>query len=387
MDEKQLWLVACRITRVRQKIIANYTFFSRLLMRIPIGFGDCKTACTDMKRIIFDPEFTLKLSDEEITFVLLHELMHCVLKHCTRGRDKINFVYNVACDIVVNSIILDSMGKDNIAVDGKNAMHIAPDGEEGRNYNAEQVYKMLMETDYADLRLLYGGSSFDSHEGWDEIESDKILEQIWDGNILVAASKSGNSVPVGLERVIKELYRSPKIDWKQILHDFIQQDKSDFTFMSPDRRFQGDILMPSFQENIDGEAVNNLWFLVDTSASITNEALSEAYAEIKDAVSQMDSLSGYVSFFDCDVTEPEAFETVEELNRITPVGGGGTSFSVIFRKMQEFFEEKPQHIIILTDGEAPFPKEEATEDIPVLWIMIDSKIGSPWGECVHIYSD
>ncbi len=387
MDEKQLRLVAPRVTRVRQWIIANQPFYGRLLMRLPIRFGDCKTACTNMKEIVFDPAFTVNLCQEEITFVLLHELMHCVLKHCTRGRGKIHFVYNVACDIVVNSIILESMGKDEIVVNGHNAIHLAPDGKEGRLYTADQIYKMLMETKYESLLKIYINSLLDSHDGWDVVAGSEILEQIWNGNILSAASKSGEGVPGCLERVITELYRSPKIDWKQILHDFIQQDKSDYTFMYPDRRFQGDILMPSFQENIDGEAVNNLWFLVDTSASISNDVLSEAYAEIKDAIRQMGSLSGFVSFFDCEVTKPEPFESSEQLDKIKPVGGGGTSFRVIFRSMTEYFEEKPEYIIILTDGEAYFPDEEAAQGVPVLWIMIDSQIEAPWGKCTHIYTD
>ncbi|MBQ3137649.1 MAG: hypothetical protein IJB74_09240 [Clostridia bacterium] len=387
MDEKQLKIVAPRVTRVRQWIIANQPFYGRLLMRLPIRFGDCKTAYTDMKKIVFDPVFAVNLCQEEITFVLLHELMHCVLKHCTRGRGKIHFVYNIACDIVVNSIILDSMGKDEIIINGKNAMHRAPDGKEGRLYSADEIYKMLMENGFDALLKIYADSLLDSHDGWDGIADGEILEQIWNGNILAAASKSGGGVPAGLERVIKDLYRSPKIDWKQILHDFIQQDKSDFTFMTPDRRFQGDILMPSFQENIDGEAVNNLWFVIDTSASITDKALSEAYAEIKDAIRQMSSLSGFVSFFDCEITAPEPFETKAELDNITPIGGGGTSFSIIFEKMKEFFEEKPEYIIILTDGEAYFPKEEAADGVPVLWIMIDSEIEAPWGKCTAVYTD
>lgn len=386
MDTKELKIIATRITHIRQWIIANQPFYGRLLMRMPINFSDCKTACTDMRNIYFCPEFASRLCQEELTFVLLHELMHCVLKHCTRGKGKIPLIYNIACDIVINSIILESLGRNELSVDGHLVMHFAPDGKEGRLYSADEVYKQLLEKDFDGVKFYYINAIMDNHDGWDKIEADKILEQIWDGNIM-AAARSVDGVPGGIERIIKDLYRTPKINWKQILHDFIQQDRSDFTFTVPDRRFQDDFIMPSFQECIDGSSVRNLWFLIDTSASVTNKALSEAYGEIKDAVRQMESLSGYISFFDWSVTKPEEFESVEDLEKIKPVGGGGTNFSVFFRKMKEFFDEKPEFIIVLTDGEADFPNESAAQGVPVLWIMIDSTVEAPWGECVHVYTD
>lgn len=387
MDKKlQMKMAALSITSAKQHILSNHPFFGRLLMRLPIGFADCGTACTDMRKIFFCPDFVMRLGHEEVVFVLLHELMHCVLKHCTRGKDKVHLIYNISCDIVVNSVILGSMGRSDIKIDGVNAMHIAPDGKEGRLYSAEEIYKMLTEKSPEELSKIYGSGLLDNHGEWENVAPDSILEQIWDGMVL-SESKAVGGCPAGLERIITLLERAPKIDWKQVLHDFIQQDRSDYSFMYPDRRFQGDVLLPSFCENIDGEAVRNLWFAVDASGSISNRELAEAFAEIIDAVRQVGSLSGYVSFFDCEVTKPTAFESVEELMKIRPVGGGGTSFSVVFSRMTEYFEEKPECIIILTDGYADFPEEERALGVPVLWIIIDSDIEPPWGESVHIYTD
>lgn len=387
MDEKlKLKAAASGISRARQLIISSHPFFGRLLMRLPVGFADCDTACTDMKKILFCPDFALRLSQDEIVFVLIHELMHCVLKHCVRGKGRLHFVYNISCDIVVNSIILEAMGKKEFSVDGTDVMHLAPDGKEGRLYSAEEIYIMLMENEGNELERIYGNGNFDNHGVWEGIDADKILEQIWDG-IVLSESKSVGGCPAGLERMLAELEHSSKIDWRQVLHDFIQQDRSDYTFMYPDRRFQSDILLPSFCENIEGESVRNLWFAVDTSGSISDRELAKAYAEITDAIRQIGSLSGYVSFFDCDITKPVAFESVEDLMKIRPVGGGGTSFRVIFSKMTEYFEDKPECIIILTDGYAEFPDEKKALGVPVLWIIIDSDVEAPWGECVNVYSD
>ena len=91
---------------------------------------------------------------------------------------------------------------------------------------------------------------------------------------------------------------------------------------------------------------------------------------------------------DTEVSEPELFESVDELNRITPIGGGGTSFKAIFGFMKEHYEDElPTAVIILTDGYAEFPEDDAACGLPVMWIIIDSEVEAPWGECIHLESD
>ena len=124
---------------------ANTTFFGHLSMGLQLACAPCKTACTDGNRLIFDPEFAEKLSEQELQFVTLHEVMHCVLEHCVRGKNLHSLLFNIACDIVVNSTILEMWGLDTIKIAGEEAMHLAPDGKEGRLYNAEEIYHMLLQ--------------------------------------------------------------------------------------------------------------------------------------------------------------------------------------------------------------------------------------------------
>ena len=99
-----------KMIRVRSRILREYPFFGYLVMHLQLGVTDCGTACTDMKHLLFDPEFAEKLTEEETAFVMLHEVMHCCLSHCTRDRGRSPEIYNIAADIVVNSNILYSMG-------------------------------------------------------------------------------------------------------------------------------------------------------------------------------------------------------------------------------------------------------------------------------------
>ncbi len=384
MDKK---FISKKIHGARAEVLKQYPFFGRLLLRLRFGLADCGTAFTDMRRIVFDPQFAERLSSEEIMYVMLHEVLHCALKHCTRGFGKQKFIYNIACDIVVNSSILEMYSKDEIIIDGKAIMHTAPNGKEGRLYSAEQIYTMLMKMSHKDFADMYSDSVFDIHDVWAEID-DITIEDLWNHHLkdVVAACGVGSGIPSFMARYLKEVDRSPRTNWRQILHDFIQFDKSDYDFLYPDRRYSTDIVLPSFCENVHGSKVDRLWFLVDTSGSVSDEALSVAYEEIKRATEQIENLSGMLSFFDYTVSNPEAFENVDDILGIRPIGGGGTSFTAIFKKLAEYNDigELPNAIIIITDGYAPFPDEKDALEVPVIWIIVNSKVVPPWGAYAFI---
>ena len=164
-----------------------------------------------------------------------------------------------------------------------------------------------------------------------------------------------------------------------------QFDRSDYDFAQPDRRYSTDVILPSFCENVDGSKVEKLWFLVDTSGSVSDEAVSVAYEEIKQATMQI-NLSGMLSFFDYTVSEPIPFETLEDILSIKPVGGGGTNFRAIFKKLEEYVDEDnlPNVIVIITDGYDSFPDEEVALGVPVIWIIVDSDVVPPWGTYTFI---
>ena len=389
MADVDIRALSRRIMQLRTRLLQDRPFYGRLLLRLPVGYAACGTAYTDMRHIVFDPAFADSLSDGELKFVLLHELMHCVLHHCTRGKTLRHRLYNIACDIVVNSLLLESLNLTEFTIDGEPVMHLTPKMTEGRYYSAEQVYEMLLHTPEEDIEKQYGVTGFDLHDIWQELTSSGLADA-WGQYVreAAAAMEDSSGVPYGLQRHLGDIYHTPKTNWRQLLQDFIRQDRSDFTYMTPDRRFQGDIIFPSFQDDLFGDHVDRLWFLIDTSGSISDETLTEAFSEIRGAVEQIGSLSGELSFFDAAVTDPVPFESVEELEEIMPVGGGGTSFHAIFRYLRDHYaEDLPQAIIILTDGYAYFPEENAAMDVPVMWIILDTDVEAPWGECIHIFQD
>lgn len=389
MEQTVLRQEAMRLVDMRTELLNRKPFYGRLLMHLSFGFEKCGTAYTDMEKIVFDPEFAHKLSDSELEFVLSHELLHCVLKHCTRGVGKLPRLYNIACDIVVNSVLLEETGLTEMTVNGNDVMHLTPKGEEGRLYTADEVYRQLLEKTEEQIIKLYGDGLLDSHDVWGDIEPDDIIDNSW--NVYIRDSYEKAQASIGslgglIKRNRGSVMSKSKVDWRTVLHNFIQHDRSDYLFSVPDRRYSSDIVLPSFCENVDGSRVDNIWFAVDTSGSVTEICVEQALFEVKIAIEQIGNLTGNLSFFDAEITDPIPLDDVKSLKDVVPLGGGGTCFEVIFDELKkmEKKEKLPIGIVIATDGYAVFPEEKYAKGIPVIWVIIDSQVEPPWGTVVHI---
>ncbi len=394
-----------RILLSRMRILCNNGFYGLLLMHMNFAIDTgCETACTDGRKIYFGPSFLNNLDDDELDFIMMHEVMHCALQHCIRGKDYDQEAFNIACDIVVNSNILES-NKGNIkSITLKKygeSMHVAPDGEEGRFYTAEEVYAMLPvkgKKKGASGMMGSGGNgggngsgNWDDHSKWGTADEDGSLKDEWSKNLLDASeaieirdpSNKRGLIPLCADRIIKEL-RKPQTDWRTILNDFVQEEITDYSFTPPDRRFdESPFFLPDYNEK--DETVKDILFMIDTSGSMSDEAITAVYSEIKGAIDQFNGhLQGWLGFFDAEVVEPKPFSSEEEFRIIRPKGGGGTRFDIIFKYVEKHMDTLPASIIIMTDGYADFPKEEEAMEIPVLWLLVTDDVEPPWGKVARI---
>lgn len=385
-----------RLLLARMRILCNHGFYGLLLMHMIYSIDEgCKTAYTDGVRIAFSPFFLEELSDKELDYVLMHEILHVVLQHCLRGEYKDNERYNIAADIVINSTIMhendDKASSITLSKYGE-SMHIAPDGKEGYLYTAEEVYEMLQ----SKQKIFDSGNKksnakrWDDHSQWGKFEEDSKLRDVWVKNFAECceavkvrdASNNRGTLPMFAQRMLEKL-KKPQTDWRTILNDFIQEEICDYSFSPPDRRFQDSpFFLPDFNEMGKNDNVSDILFFIDTSGSISDNDMTTAYSEIKGAIDQYDGkLQGWLGFFDAAIIEPKPFSSFEEFNVIKPAGGGGTDFQIIFEYVNQHMKEKePNCIIILTDGYAPFPKEELANDIPVLWLINNQDVTPPWGK-------
>jgi predicted metal-dependent peptidase len=410
---KRLWVS-------RTRILTKYGFLGLLLMHMKIGLDESiETAATDAEYILFNPTFLDELSESELDFIMMHEILHVVLKHCYRDGERDHELFNIACDIVVNSIILSehNFNLDTITVNKYGtSMHLTPSGQEGCQFTAEEVYEMVLtqykltkkkstgqdDDDSSDNSEDNGSSNgdnssdegnsntIDDHSKWkDQGKDTKLEEAEWDNRIIDAAkaierqenNRNCGSVPGYIKRLVKRI-TEPQVDWRYVLNEFIQEEINDYTFLPPDYRYDsGDFFLPSYSDT--DEIVKDILFMIDTSGSMSDKAISMVYSEVYGAVSMFNGkLAGYLGFFDAIVYEPVEFSNINDLKTIIPYGGGGTSFDIIFNYVKKM-ENRPALIIILTDGYASFPSEDITDGIPVLW-LVTSNVIPPFGKLAKI---
>lgn len=420
-----------RLLFSRMRILCNHGFYGLLLLHMIYSIDeDCDTAATDGRRIIFGPRFLEELSDSELDFVMMHEILHVVLQHCLRQGDRDNERFNIACDIVVNSNILLSENGNRKAITLKKygeSMHLAPNGKEGYKYTAEQIYNMLPpapfnrtskpvftgtvgkdgedpDGDVKDIGSVLGRAKqkqgkrgqtdavWDDHTRWGMYEEDDELRDVWVKRLEDACeaisirdpSNQRGILPLFAERLLKKL-KKPQIDWRMILNDFVQDEIVDYSFMPPDRRFdESPFFLPDFNDKED--LVEDILFMIDTSGSMSDEMVTVAYSEVKGAIDQFDGkLKGWLGFFDAAIIEPKPFASEADFRIIKPAGGGGTDFQIIFEYVQKHMQGNlPASIIVLTDGFAPFPKEKLAGGIPVLWLLNNDEVDPPWGKVARI---
>lgn len=430
-----------RLLLSRMRILYNHGFYGLLLMHMIYAVSEeIETACTDGVRITFGIDFLDSLSDSELDFVMMHEILHVVLQHCFRGDVEDPEAYNIAADIVVNSNIMleNGMKASSITLSKYGiAMHVAPDGKEGHEYTAEQVYAMLPKNlnkkgnnnlnkkgNNKSPGSAVGGAKkenkkgnnkspgsavgrakkeiskeqhqpvrvWDDHSRWGKYEEDDTLRDVWVKRFEDAAeaikirdpSNARGLLPAFAERILKELKKT-QTDWRTILNDFIQEEVVDYSFAPPDRRFDDSpFFLPDFNGKED--RVEDILFMIDTSGSMSDDMIAAAYSEVKGAIDQFNGkLKGWLGFFDAAIIKPQPFSDENEFKIIKPAGGGGTDFQIIFEYVFHHMSDKlPASIIILSDGDAPFPLEKLAGGIPVLWLLNNEEVNPPWGKVARI---
>ncbi len=409
LNKEQLQAQIKRLLMTRINILVKHGFFGVLLMKTKLGLtSSCDTAYTDAKGIYFNPEFISNLLDDEIEFVMLHEIMHIVLKHCYRGIKADPNLFNIACDIVVNSNILYSLDKKSFqfyknSSHPSEAMHLAPDGKEGYLYTAEQVYEMLNKNT-AKKKKSQKILTIDNHSYWPlygDDDQNTILdeEKDWDALIKSAAetylskrekdkrnhiSLYPGNLPKSIALKINEL-NEPQVNWRIALQEFIQEEINDYSFCPPDSRYQDyDFFLPAFNE-IEYK-LQNIVFFIDVSGSISRKFLTTFFSEISGVVSQFKNfINCYIALFDVELKSLTEFSDMKDVEKIDLKGGGGTSLSQPLNKVFSILDDI-RCFVVLTDGYLEFPKSDEFKFLPVLWLITESERNPEYGTTIHIKS-
>ena len=236
---------------------------------------------------------------------------------------------------------------------------------------------------------------FDSHSRWNNkpgksggySEEDDINDKILKG-VEIAKMLNDKHVPK-CARELAYMMKNPELDWRELLNDFLQENINDYSFTPSDKRFSdSEFILPDFNDkDFDPEKVI---FMVDMSGSMSNKAVMDCLSEIKGAIDLYNGkLIGYVGLFDTEVEKYGPIEEFEEgfLNDIK--GTGGTSFHCIYDFLNKKIgpSDDITKLIILTDGDCTYPKEEDTKRFDTVWIINNKYITPPWGKVIRMINN
>jgi predicted metal-dependent peptidase len=104
--------VADMVTRIRSQFLMSEPFLGHLMVSMPFiewqgDPAELPTAATDGRVTYYNASFFESLHRDEVAFVMLHEVAHCMLQHLWRLGSRDPRLWNVACDHVMNRELMN----------------------------------------------------------------------------------------------------------------------------------------------------------------------------------------------------------------------------------------------------------------------------------------
>jgi predicted metal-dependent peptidase len=370
-----------KVGKSKTTFVLDEPFFASIMLNMDVredeqGELPIETMGTDGREIIYSGKFVKKLPMEQLLGVLAHEVMHIVGLHNLRRGERDPMMWNVACDLAINPIVIDA----GFVLPPKALVDHQFDG-----MDAETIYaKMNKDKKWIDkVKAMASGGEGGGKEdpmgcggvfdrkNKDGSEMSKAQKEVAGREQKIANEQAAQvhekhcgSLPGFLKRMLGELNK-PKVNWKEALAQFVAvNSKSDFTWIRPNQRYvaQG-VYLPQVYKPEIGEVVN----LIDGSGSISEKELKEEVSELQGILYAYEGVTLKVIFFDARAGDPIEVTDETEVKKINVGGfGGGTDYKPPFGKIEEK-KLDPVCIICLTDGYCDsFPK---APEVPVLWVL------------------
>lgn len=340
-------------------------FFVTIVFSLKLLWDDkIPTACTNGREIRINPDYFMQLDTEERVFLMVHEAMHVAYLHMERNGNRDMRKFNVAADYVINLQLVQRGFKihPNWLLDHKYA-----------DMSTEEVYDALpadpppppMED------LVPGESDQVSQEIAKEVEDILVRAQV---QSKMAGDKPG-TIPGDIQIFLNGLL-DPVLPWNRILQKYLRSfDKCDYSFKKPNRRFFPEYHLPTLW----GESLMDLDIAVDISGSVSDHDFHVFVSEVATIFRTMKPGRIRLVQFDTQIKSVDSVKSVKELMGVKFTGRGGTCIAPV---MEWAKENKPQLLMVFSDGEFRFYGNEYPGD--TVWLIHNNKnFTAPTGKVIH----
>lgn len=340
-------------------------------MNISVAAVDAEAGKIYFNPAAFDDSWDKQQREDEFRFVMAHELLHVALRHHARRQGREPFLWNVACDYVINEWLVEmqvgAMPKFGLLYDpelkGLNAEAIYEKiTTDMRMYRKRPSIKRKLYRSFTTFRGKGGCDILDgSIPGWwatgDGISLDDFYRRALAQGFQYHCSTGRGTIPAGLIEEIMAVGRPP-IPWDVELAKWFDAHfpplETYRTYARPSRRQAStpDIPRPRYVKQPLDEMSRTFGVVLDTSGSMSRPLLAKALGSIASYAIARDVPHVRVVFCDAHAYD-EGYMSPEDIaNRVRVKGRGGTVLMPGIRLLEqaEDFPDKGP-ILIITDTE------------------------------------
>lgn len=215
-------------------------------------------------------------------------------------------------------------------------------------------------------------------------EADLVRRRVARDVIEHEQSKGRGTVPAGLTRWAAGVLAPPCVPWERVLRAAVRRavadraGRVDYTYSRPARRQVAGIVKPAMRAPSVIVSV-----IVDTSGSMGQADLDAAMSEVGGVLRSTGIARDQLTLLSCDAAATTA-RRVRSLRSVALTGGGGTDMRVGITAAERAVPA-PHVVIVLTDGDTPWPDAPTRARLVCAVIASSPPTGTPsWATTVHI---
>ena len=325
----------------------------------------------------------------------LHVLLHCMLRHLTKKSGRVSELWDLACDVAVESI-LDELDYPCLRGGYSPARQKAYGELRGEMpvLTAEGIYRFLLRQDYEEYRIARLQRDFlvDDHGLWDLREKeDKERSRRQDEGWRDRSEKTRTAMEtvlagqgVGGEAVLEQVKVAVRddVDYRAFLRRFAVQrevmavdgDAFDYTYYTYGLSLYGNMPLVEYPETREEKRIEDFVIAIDTSMSTSGELVRQflacTYAILRSTETFTRKVNIYIIQCDNQVRKETVIHDMEELRRYMEefdlVGGSATDFRPVFERVAQLQGlgafTNLRGLIYFTDGMGIYPQKRPAWD-------------------------
>ena len=384
----------------RNELYMNLPYLDVALcaLRFQPGGGVTLSVATDGDVLYYDGGYLAEryLRSRVLTNrAYLHVILHCMLRHLAKKRGKLPELWDLACDVAVESILDDLHYPclEEGTVPAKQKFY----GECRADMpvlTAEGIYRRLLRLGLPEYEVarLQRGFLVDDHGLWDpEQQDDQQQSQQQDEKWKDLSDKTKTGMETvlagratGGEAVLEQVKVAVRddVDYRAFLRRFaaprevleVDGDAFDYIFYTYGLQLYGNMPLVEPPETKEEKRIEDFAIAVDTSMSTSGELVRQflacTYAILRSTETFTRKVNIRILLCDDQVRSDTAIHDLEELkdymDHFQLVGGSATDFRPVFEHVAKLQKEGAftslRGLVYFSDGMGIYPKKRPPYD-------------------------